>query len=314
MQNTPLISIALCTYNGEKFLAEQLDSIVNQTYQNIEIVVVDDNSADLTMSILTRYASRFGNIKIYRNINTLGCNKNFERALGLCSGEFIAISDQDDVWHQDKIKLQVEAIKDHELIYHDSDLINDRGEKLNFQISDKFNFYRGDRAEVFTYMNCVSGHSILMKKSLLKSVLPFPEGFYYDHWIAFIAADKGSIDFLQQSLVSYRQHEHTTTDILNSKKRKSTGFQKIDKMFAESEWLRLCAENLQKSGNFISRLCALSIKRNSSFIKPAYGLEIWRHRDLLFVMSKKSLISMAVFALRKSWGVKAKQFSNAFNN
>src|ERR1700744_3577317 len=94
----PLISVALCTYNGEKYIKEQLDSIINQTYTCIEVIIVDDGSTDSTYDIISDYALRDNRIKCFKNETNLGFNKNFEKAVSLTSGEYIAISDQDDIW------------------------------------------------------------------------------------------------------------------------------------------------------------------------------------------------------------------------
>ncbi|MFT4918317.1 MAG: glycosyltransferase involved in cell wall biosynthesis, partial [Zhongshania aliphaticivorans] len=102
MDQLPKISVAMCTYNGERFLAEQLDSILNQTYKNIELVVVDDVSTDGTLRLLDEYAARDGRIRVIRNSENIGFVRNFEKAMGACSGEFIALADQDDIWFPEK--------------------------------------------------------------------------------------------------------------------------------------------------------------------------------------------------------------------
>lgn len=309
MADVPFISVALCTYNGEEFLKEQLDSLLAQSYKNIEIVAVDDCSSDHTVSILKSYA-KDPRIRIIENQQNLGYNKNFAKALSLCSGEFIAICDQDDIWHHDKLSLQLAGIKNHDLIYHDSEFINRNGESLNLKISDKFNFYRGSNPLVFIYLNCVSGHSILMKKSLLKDALPFPEGFHYDQWLAFLAASKSSVHFIDQCLVRYRQHERNSTDILAQKTNRSDRSvnRKIQELTNESDWLKICAARLESSPkNTLSELYNLSIKRNKSFASPAYGFKIWANRDSLLYLLKKNTVSKFFYTLRKIWGSSSKQ-------
>src|SRR5574344_2136916 len=98
-----MISLALPTYNGEKYLREQLDSIFNQTMVPEEIVVVDDRSTDSTIQILEEYKQKYG-LKYYINEQNLGYNKNFEKAITLCQGDYIALCDQDDVWLPEKIE------------------------------------------------------------------------------------------------------------------------------------------------------------------------------------------------------------------
>ena len=105
MKHGPLVSIALCTYNGAGFIAEQLDTLITQTYAPIEIIAVDDSSTDETFNILMAYAAKYSQIKIYKNENNIGFAANFERAATLCDGELIALCDQDDLWHPQKIEL-----------------------------------------------------------------------------------------------------------------------------------------------------------------------------------------------------------------
>jgi glycosyltransferase involved in cell wall biosynthesis len=308
MDGSPLISIALCTYNGEEFLNELMDSLLDQSYPNIEIVIVDDCSTDRTVSIIKDYARTHHYIRLIRNEQNLGYNKNFEKALKECNGICIAPCDQDDIWHKDKIKMQVERIGAHELIYHDSAFIDSSGNSMNLKISDKFYFYKGDSPEPFLYMNCVSGHSILMKRSLLQDVLPFPEGFHYDQWIAFNAANKGSVDFIDQCLVSYRQHQKNSTDILALRTKKSSQEAKIEKLKQESNWLKICAaHSAQPYSVLIRKLYQLSLERNSSFASPAYGWEIWKHQDRLLFLLKKNKVSRFFFTVRKIWGIGTKR-------
>jgi len=98
-----LASIAMCTYNGEKYLREQLDSLVAQDYPNLEIVIVDDCSTDSTPQLLEEYAGQHPNFTIHQNEQNMGFRRNFEKALKLCSGEIISLCDQDDIWFPNKI-------------------------------------------------------------------------------------------------------------------------------------------------------------------------------------------------------------------
>ncbi len=309
MDSLPLISIALCTYNGEEFLEELMDSLLAQTYKNIEIIVVDDCSSDGTVNIIHAYCQRYPFIRLIQNPDNLGYNKNFEKALRHCSGEFITPCDQDDIWDKDKIQLQVEAIGQNLMIYHDSEFIDSHGKSMNLTISDKFNFYRGNHPGPFLFMNCVSGHSILMRKSLIAHILPFPEGFHYDQWIAFIATNLGSVDFIEKPLVKYRQHQHNSTDLLAIRTpRKNSTERKIEKLTQESAWLKICLEHSsERNSSLISKLYQLSLKRNSSLVSPAYGLEIWKHQDQLLYLMKKNKVSRFFFTVRKIWGIVIKR-------
>lgn len=135
--NLPLISIALCTYNGEKYLCEQLGTLVGQTYPNLEIVVVDDASTDQTWTILNEFADCYPSIRLFRNTTNLGYLRNFERALKHCQGEYLLISDQDDVWEKEKVTKLLAAVEENLMIYHDSVFIDEHGESIGMKMSDK---------------------------------------------------------------------------------------------------------------------------------------------------------------------------------
>ncbi len=113
MKNS-LISIAMATYNGEKYLKDQLDSIYNQTYKNIEVIVTDDCSIDKIVEILEQYA-RFHGLKYTVNEENLG----FVKVISLCGGEYIALADQDDIWEKNKIEILVNEIGSNLLIHSD---------------------------------------------------------------------------------------------------------------------------------------------------------------------------------------------------
>ncbi len=219
MNNFPLISVVMCTYNGEKYIEEQLDSILNQTYQNLEIIIVDDVSKDNTWQILQTYQQKFSNIAIYKNEINLGYIKNFEGALQKATGELIAIADQDDIWEKGKLTQQQENIGSNILIYHDSALIKQDGSLMNKNISTHIKMYEGGSFKSLIFDNCVSGHSMLFKKELLSYIFPFPTIMHYDWWMATVALANGTIRYLPQPLVQYRQHENNVTNITGSNKK-----------------------------------------------------------------------------------------------
>ncbi len=197
----PLISVALCTYNGEKFLREQIESILAQTYKNLEILIVDDCSTDKTIDILNTYAEKDKRIKLIRNEVNLGFNKNFEKALGLTSGDYIAISDQDDIWLPQKLQQLLDNIKNNWLIFSNSSYFGDskQGRLLNdFNLPSN---YKG-----ILLRNHATGHTSLMHRDCLNFVLPFPNAGYYDWWMGFVASYHNKIFFLDEVLTLYRVH------------------------------------------------------------------------------------------------------------
>ena len=300
MKTVPLVSIALCTYNGSKYLAVQLESILNQSYQNLEIVVVDDRSTDSTYELLTTYQSKFPNIiRLYRNERNLGFVKNFERAISLCQGSLIALSDQDDIWNPDKIAIQVENIKDNKLIYHDSLMVNEEGVSLKKCISDLKNMYSGASPLPFLFNNCVSGHSILMKKELMKDVLPFPKEIFYDWWIAFKATQAGTISYYDSTLVHYRQHEGTITS--------PTLTTKTDQHITSTNLsiLKVLASSKNKKyAGLISQIENLVNKKGYQLFHFQLFAILFKYQKEMFFISKKSKASKLNRIFKNIWSKK----------
>lgn len=216
----PLISIALCTYNGEKHIEEQLISILNQSYKNIELIIIDDCSTDKTYAILTKFQQQDSRISLYQNDINIGFNANFWKALSLTTGSFIAIADQDDIWLAHKIDTLLQAIDTDLLIYHDSNYIDGDGNALGKSTQSHHRFVKGYCAVNLVYYNCVSGHTCLMSRELLKITPPHPNEFYYDWWFAYTAACLGQINYLNEKLVNHRIHSQSLTakDKSNAKK------------------------------------------------------------------------------------------------
>jgi glycosyltransferase involved in cell wall biosynthesis len=298
MTTTPLISIAVCTYNGAKFLTEQLDTLVNQTYPNLEIVIVDDVSKDNTLAILNDYATRYSNIRVIQNEQNLGYIKNFEKAITLCRGHYIALSDQDDVWDLEKISLLYNAIGDSMLIYHDSEFIDDNGKLLGKKISDIVNMYSGDSPIPFFFFNCVSGHACLFKKELVKLYGSFDPQFHHDWWIALVAAYYGHIKYMNSPLVKYRQHSTTSTDILGIQEKEN---KVVTPRFSEIKvgWLKNVTR-IPELKPYIDSLLTAYPKR--SFVgKFQLMALLLKHDKQLFALKKKSRISSINYIRRLSF-------------
>ncbi len=213
-------SVALCTYNGEKFLPIQLDSILNQTKKIDEIVVCDDGSTDSTMKILENYHDKFPDIfRIYRNKENLRSVKNFEKTISLCTNEIIFLSDQDDVWLPTKVEKYIRFFEEN----HDISVlcsngfgIDENGKKLDVITIWDIPKLVKDRDGFFDYFKSISllgniatGASMALRKSFLPSVMPFPilSRFHHDEWIALVASEKGEFELIDDKLFQYRVHD-----------------------------------------------------------------------------------------------------------
>jgi len=217
MSKTPLVSIAMITYNGEKYLAQQLESIYAQSYKNIEVIVCDDGSTDKTIDILQAYKDSH-DLKFHLNEVNLGINKNFAKAFSLCKGDFIAPSDQDDIWAENKIETLVNEIEGHALIYSITSAIDEEGNPLKDFAFKKDAYIQGSNKLAFLFDNCVSGHTTMFIKELLPFMKEIPKIVYPDWWSAFVASSYSSIKFLDTPLVSYRRHANQATHENNSSK------------------------------------------------------------------------------------------------
>ena len=209
MNTRPLVSVILCTYNGGNYLNKQIDSILNQTYTNIELVIVDDCSTDNTFEILTNYSLQSGNIKLYKNEETLGFNLNFEKAIRLGTGDFFALSDQDDIWLQNKIEHLISNIGNKGIIFSNSRCINEKGELLNKYLLYNFNINDYHSYKSILHFNVVTGHTVMFNKRMNNLLLPFPKKGYYDWWIGFIGLYHDEIIFLDEVLTYYRIHSNS---------------------------------------------------------------------------------------------------------
>jgi glycosyltransferase involved in cell wall biosynthesis len=306
MEKDLLVSIALCTFNGAEFLSQQLDTIINQTYRNIEIIVVDDCSTDKTFTILKTYAKKYPQFQLYQNEHNLGFIENFERALTLCNGELIALCDQDDLWHPQKIELQVNGIEDNIFIYHDSEFINETGKSMNKKMSDLMNFYRGGQPLAFLFFNCVSGHTILMKRALLNEALPLQKDFFHDLWLSYVATNIGKIDYIPQCLVKYRQHNNSETNILTFPREieelRQTYRQKFEKTLM---WLRCCLSfKANKDKALIENFCDAYQSRLTGVVSLELiwlFLNYWRS---IFFVRKKTTLSKLNYVRKQVFGLK----------
>lgn len=205
------ISVVLCSYNGARFIEEQVLSILVQTYPIKELIVVDDASSDHTCAIIEQLAVKDPRIRLYRNPVNLGFSANFEKALLLADPAIIAIADQDDYWHPEKLeKMMGQWREDVPLIYCDSVRFKEVL-PVNPVPNKKNNKLQGDDPKCIAMFNTISGHAMLIRKSLLVKALPIPADIYYDWWLAMVAMCNGSVQFLPEILVYQRAHDQNVT-------------------------------------------------------------------------------------------------------
>jgi glycosyltransferase involved in cell wall biosynthesis len=227
-----MISIAMATYNGELFIREQLDSILTQTLSDWELIVCDDGSTDNTLSILQEYANNDSRIKIYQNETNLGFKRNFEKAIGLCSGEYIALCDQDDIWYPNHLEILLNLIGNNSLSIGNSDIVDTNNTFLNKRMSDTDHIhfipkdYRKLLYREFFYANPFQGASMLLKKEFALKCIPIPdEVHYHDTWLSTCACLDQGLVYTYTPITRYRQHGKNIT--INNHREK--GVSRLDK-------------------------------------------------------------------------------------
>ena len=212
----PPISVAMATYNGERYLEEQLDSILSQTLPPMEIVVCDDSSSDNTVSILEKYSKKF-NFRYEVNERQLGLTANFKKAVSLVAGSgYIALSDQDDIWLPRKLELSALKLKNIDdnihpsLVYSDLIFVDKDGEVLNQSFRNEL----GQDGylhclKTLLFGNFVNGCTVLMNQRMkvLFDTIPDHVELNHDAWITLIAFTFGKVDVVQESLMKYRKHD-----------------------------------------------------------------------------------------------------------
>lgn len=221
------VSVALCTYNGSHYIAEQIRSICTQTLPPMEIVLSDDASTDNCIEIAQatleaclheRPGLAIG-LRILRNAKSLRVTKNFEQAVSACTGDLIALSDQDDVWLPDRLaKMVAEFDKrpDLLLLHSDARLVdddrNDLGQSLFHALEVKrFELewlHTGRAFDVFLRRNLATGATTVFRRSLLAQALTFPKEWLHDEWLAIVASAVGRVDVMEDPLIEYRQHQN----------------------------------------------------------------------------------------------------------
>ena len=206
VQPAPLISVALCTFNGAGYLREQLDSVLAQTEVQIEVVAVDDCSQDQTRAILQEYAAIDPRVRCYDNERNLGPTASFEHAMSLCRGDFIAPCDQDDIWQPAKLSRLLAAIGSCDVAYCDSEYVDAQGLASGRRISDDVAMIAGHNPIAFLFANSVSGHAMLLRRDQFERARPFPAHAYHDWWLALCAAGRNGVRFLDEPLVQFRRH------------------------------------------------------------------------------------------------------------
>jgi glycosyltransferase involved in cell wall biosynthesis len=257
------ISVAMCTYNGARFLTEQLESLATQTRLPHELVICDDRSTDGSFELIRAFAQRAPfPVRAEMNQANLGTTKNFEKAVSLCQGEIIALADQDDVWKPQKLAVVTSAFdQDREAgyVFSNAELLDERSIPLGRSLWDS-GIFRGRRVAEFTrarqvasllQRSVVTGAAMAFRSDLRNVVLPFSPHFVHDYWISLLLScvERYGVS-ISTPLMYYRQHEGQSIGA-----RRKSIFEKIN--LARSATGEECSERLLGFQDLKDRLGAL---------------------------------------------------------
>lgn len=320
MQET--IDILLATYNGEKYIKEQIESILNQTYKNIKLIISDDCSKDSTSKILKEYEKKDDRIKLYIQQENLGVVKNIEFLLKKVENKYYMLSDQDDVWLPQKVEKSLEKLKQEnaDLVFGDLEVVDKDLKTIYPSFGDfmllnkKINKYINSNKLNYLY-NCVTGCTILAKKETIEKIIPLPQKSKYlihDHWIGLMVSIYGKVAYIPEKYIKYRQHGNNQvgTDKI------SHGFKKIEqvrKLFINVK-LGVFGTYVENSARFPEKLQKLNAqsyeyfkmldkKKNFNFrqwriFHKLYKTERFSYYILNFLIMNLPLIARPLFNLR----------------
>lgn len=206
MDSNIRVSVAMATYNGEKYIKEQIDSIMTNLKENDELIISDDGSKDSTREIIEEYIKDDNRIKLIDGPKN-SVKQNFANAISNCSGEYIFLADQDDIWENNKVELVLNCFEQEKctLVIHDNQVINENEEVVIPSFFEYRNSGRGKFKNIWknTYIGCC----MAFKSEIKKDILPIPNNIeMHDQWIGIVNEYVGKSVFLNEKLIRYRRH------------------------------------------------------------------------------------------------------------
>ncbi len=210
------IDILLASYNGEKYIAQQIESILNQSYKNIRLLISDDCSTDRTREILKQYKQKDSRVILYFQEKNLGYIRNFAFLLEQVKNPYYMLSDQDDVWLPEKVEKSIECLikEKADLVFGDLRVVNQDLQTVYQSFGDFMLLNRKIKKCIKSYKvnylyNCVTGCTILANSSTIPQILPVPYKSKYvahDHWIGLMTSLNGKLAYMEEPHILYRQH------------------------------------------------------------------------------------------------------------
>lgn len=312
---SPRVSVVMCTYNGEKFLCEQLDSIVQQSYPIYELLIQDDQSKDRTVEIIRQYQSRYPFIKWRVNEKNLGFNANFRTAICRATGDLISIADQDDRWHPDKLKEMVACIGEKAMCFSFSSTSD--GQSVE-EIERTLN--NNDTLERLIFSNCIPGHSMLLSRKLIEQIPFWDNNVLYDWWLAVNAHLYGGVCRCNRILTYHRIHRDSAMSLYHQKNQEAEkpylpylkGYSRYQKLKKKESWQKFYRHIYDNSAEEVSLATAHRIvgamleKGPFTFLRLCYLCSIHKER----IVVKKSTNRLRAFFYPCFYAYKNKCFDN----
>jgi glycosyltransferase involved in cell wall biosynthesis len=323
-----MIDVLMATYNGGKYVKEQIESILNQSYEDFRLIISDDCSTDETCKIIKELRKKDKRIILFEQSLNLGVVKNFEFLLEQVTSDYFMFCDQDDIWDKEKIKKSLEKLEqeDADLVYTDLRII-DENENVVFDsywkqkgFANKIKKY--NNFESLFLNNYITGCTMLVKSKFINQtkphILPLPNGNKYvlhDYWVALIVAEQGKLAYVEEPLINYRQHElnqvgsKTVSSELNS-------FEEIRNLFIDvkQKKFKTYKDNISRlRGNSLYKTIdeandyykRLSIIKNFNFRYWGLFFKLYKYEEFLYIVKNFIILNMPIFG-RLAFNIRAK--------
>lgn len=308
------VDILLATYNGEKYIREQIDSILNQTYKEFRLLISDDGSTDGTRDILNEYKAKDDRIEIFMQEENLGVVKNFEFLLKKVEAKYYMFSDQDDIWKDEKIEKSLNKIEEgFDLVYSDLEVVD---ENLNVTYESYWKL-KGIYKKIKKYNNFeslylnnfITGCTVISKKELIDSFMPLPnisKFVLHDYWISLIISQNGKITYIEEPLIKYRQHKNNKV----GSKKKSDELKSIDEIRSlfiqvKKEHFKVFIENEDKfksekikelNKKALKYYEMLETKKNINFKGWILFFKLYKYEGLSYTLQNFAILNLPIIA------------------
>lgn len=294
------VAVVVATYNGATYLLAQLESIAQQKHKPAQIIIVDDASSDDTVRIANNFATEHPNVLVVQNETRLGYIKNFEKGMLLATASYVALSDQDDIWVPHKLETLLANIGGQMLAYSDSELIDAEGQSLNQKMSTIKNQLAYHTPIMYAIGAWAPGHAMLFKKELIEKATPFPTLVTHDFWLGFVATCYGTVVYVNEPLVHYRQHAHNAIGA-DTTKNKTASLTLAQKKQQARARMQLLYNKVKETGHMHvgvfekinNSYAGFSLSNNFKRAKIFYT-----HRNLILAYKKKSPLLKVLFAVK----------------